>query len=733
MTWWTSLVRNGREGLRVERALADRTALARAAVALVVAVVLGEALGDPTTAAMLSVGAFLCGIGTLLSPLRHHAVNAAAMAGALAALAAVGALVHQPSWLFLLVLVLAAGGAGIWRALGRAPGIRACLCVIGLLITGDLAPDLLAGLLMTGWIAAGAGLVVLAQLLPPYGSRYPAQRQALAALYDALASSAGETGAAGQSAVGQSSADQSSAGQFAAARRALEVLPQQARPAAAALYGLLGEAEGLRRALDAARHHDGAPAPALHCALTGIARTVRSGRPHEITERTWQRLDSWVRRCAAQSPRTLVTRLREADRLARMSTEDDVGRTTWPHAEVPGMRTATGPLRRTGRRLLTELTPRSPVFRHSLRMAGGVLVGELVGRTVGGWGGLGLPAHGFWVALTTMLVLFPDYGSTISRGWGRATGAVLGGLLAAALAQVSWSALGLAAMSAVLGVAAFLTLRTGQMALNLWLTAWVVFLVQRVGGLPLPTAWARAADTVVGAALAMFLFLVWPTWSARRLLDHLAEWLRLLDRLLPDLVTGYADVGAADPAEVDRVRARARAEREQLEAAVHRAEAEPARHRSPWTGAQLRQVQTRIHRLARHTAALHEHLPTTAEQTVPELAELSELLHRHLAELARSAAGAQAVAPGALRTAFDEFTERTGLGAGDPGGDPRARAVALCSGVVDGIEDLVRTLANQPVPPGQRAGEQRPEDGNSAGGSTSGNAPGGATAYQTST
>lgn len=718
MTWWTTLLRNGREGLRVERALADRTAIARAAIALVVAVLLGEMLDSPVAAAMISVGTFLCGIATLLSPLRHHAVNALTMALALTGMAVIGALVHAQTWLFLLVLVLAAGGAGLWRALGRAPGIRACLCVIGLLITGDLSPTTADGLLMAGWIAAGAGLVVLAQLFPPYGNRHPAQRQGLAKVYDALANSAGTPD------------DPVGPAPFTAARRALEVLPQHSRPAAAALFGLLGEAERLRRVLETVRNQDGIPAPAVSCALTGIARTVETGQPHEITEATWERLDSWMRDSPSQSPRALVTRLREAERLAHLSTEDRMGDAMWPHAEIPGMHTARGPLRRTTDRLLAELTPRAPIFRHSVRLAGGVLAGEVIGRAVGDWGGLGTPAHGFWVALTTMLVLFPDYGTTISRGWGRAAGGVLGGLLAASLAQIGWSPVGLVVMSTVLGVAAFLTLRTGQMMLNLWLTTWIVFLVQRVGGLPIPTAWARAADTVVGALLAMVVFLAWPTWSARRLRDHLAQWLQILDRLLPELVTGYTDIGAADAAKIDRLRARARDEREELEAAVLRAEAEPARNRSPWTNEQLRRVQAGIYRIARYTSQLNEHLPTSAAGTVPELAELPDLLHEHLTEFYRAAAGARAVEPGALRASFDAFTERAGLTAGAADGDPRAHAVGLCSEAVDGIEDLVRTLSTrQPHRAAQRGAERSREK-------DPGNRPApppGGSAYQTST
>src|SRR5262249_13799018 len=186
------------------------------------------------------------------------------------------------------------------------------------------------------------------------------------------------------------------------------------------------------------------------------------------------------------------------------------------------------------------------------------------------------------VTRSTILVLFPGYGHTIARGWGRATGTVLGGLLAWALSLPHWSPTGLVAASVVLAAAVFMFQQTGQLMLNLCLTCWIVFVIHHAGGLPGPTAWARSADTLVGAAPAVLLFLLWPTWSTRRLPGLLAQWLRVQDRLLPELLTGYADVGATDPAAVDELRARSRQVREHLETAVKESHAEPAQRHSPW-------------------------------------------------------------------------------------------------------------------------------------------------------
>ncbi|WP_329162475.1 FUSC family protein [Streptomyces sp. NBC_01717] len=699
MRWWSSLITIGRDGLRIQRAFAAPSAIARAVLAVLLATVLGRLLDDPVAGAMASVGAFICGIGTLLTPLRHRAVNALGMAAAFSAMAVLGALVHGTTWLFLLLLAVAAFAAGLWRTLGVAPGIRGCLTLIGLMITADLAPDVHGGLVMAGWIATGTGLVVVLQLLPPYGPRFAAQRRALAALYQSLA----------EASVTADSAGSVRSDPFTAARQALGLLPQFSRPPAAAVFGLLGEAERIRRALQTLRltvpasvaaGNEEALAAAAQV-LGDISRTVASGHEHHIPDEVWTLLESWAADSPVRSPRDLAARLRLAEQLARRSTDARLGDVLEPHTEVPGLYAGTPSVARTARRIRAQLRPQSPIFRHAVRLAVGVAVAEVVGRSIGGWGGLGISAHGFWVALTTMLVLFPEYGHTIARGWGRAAGAVLGGFLAWVLSLPHWSPTGLAVALVVLAAASFVTLRTGQLMLNLWLTTWIVFLIHHVGGLPGPTAWARAADTVLGAALAVLIFLVWPTWSTRRLPGLLAEWLRVQDRLLPELLTGYADVRATDPAAIDELRARSRQVREHLEAAVERSHAEPAEHRGPWSSAQLEQIRTQVSKVAGCATLLGGHLPRTPQDTVPGLTELADPLHEHLAALARAAAGAETVVPGALRSVFDSFIARSGLLAETSDGSGSAatsRAVALSSATVDAVEALTATIASRHRP-----------------------------------
>jgi hypothetical protein len=683
--WWSSLRRSFVAALKVERVLSDPAAIARSLAAVVAASVIGWAIGDPLAWAMISVGAFICGIGTLLAPIRHRAVNAFAMGAGFALATLAGVYLHPLGWYFLIPLGVVAYVAGLWRAFGVAPGIRACLVAIGVMITADLAPSTQAGLAMTGWIAAGAGLVLVAQLLPPYGRRLPAQRKAVAALYQSLAAYARLSG---DPAVRLPSAP------FTAARRALDLLPGFSRPAAAPLYGLLAEAEALRRALLGASGRGGLPRTESAAALDAVARTLLTGRDQGAAAA-----------CEAVAARADIAEDEPAGRLRAASRLAD----HWLGARGPeglddvlGAFPALSPVRFGARLLRAELRPGAPLSRHAVRIAVGTVAAEAAGRGLGDFWGNALPNHGFWAALTTMLVLFPDYGHTFARGWGRPIGSILGGLAAwAVLLPAGWSPGALVIVSVVLVGLVYVTLRVGQLVLNFFITAWIVFLITRLGSAPHLIAWGRPADTLLGALIGLAVFVAVPTYHHHRLRSLVAEWLRVQQRLLPSLVAGFTAVGALDPVETDVLRGRARQARESIEAAAGSLGHEPRAHRAHWSAERLASIQESIYEVTRCAALLHDRLPGREAEAVPEAAEVAAVLSDGLERLAAAVAARRALPEGELRAAFDAAASRSGLAdladaaAADGISRPRGRALTLSLRTVTTLEALNTLLAAQ--------------------------------------
>ena len=79
-------------------------------------------------------------------------------------------------------------------------------------------------------------------------------------------------------------------------------------------------------------------------------------------------------------------------------------------------------LRRPGPILRANLTLRSSAFRHAIRLGLTVAVAAAVAEISG-------LARGYWLPLTVLFVLRPDFGSTFTRGLQRYIGTALGVVL----------------------------------------------------------------------------------------------------------------------------------------------------------------------------------------------------------------------------------------------------------------------------------------------------------------
>ncbi|WAP54894.1 FUSC family protein [Streptomyces sp. S465] len=684
--WWSSVAHTLAAATRVERRWCEPRALARATVALVAGSVIGWAIDDRMAWAMMMVGTFICGICTILPATRNRFSISLISGAAFTAAVFAGVYLHELGWWVLPVLFVGAYVAGLWRAFGVVPGIRACLVVIGAMITADLSPGIDQGLIMARWIAVGAGMVVVAQFLPPYGPRHHNQRRTLAALYGALA---------GYAAAG--SAGRLPSTPFTLARTALGVLPAFARRPAGPLFALYGAAEEVRRALKMTAHATDVPRTAVAATLNAVAAAVRSGRATDLDT-------------AFGSPARELEHWRGAEAdlvLPRLAEALDIARYTLRRSDRPGefemgehhlVGFPAGAARFGRQRLAAELRPGAPLFMNSIRLAVGAAAGEAIGRWIGDFGGHGLPSHGFWAALTTILVLFPDYGHTLTRGWGRSAGSVIGGVAAWVLLLPDvWNHDAMVVAATVLALLAFYVLLMGQWVLNIFITAWIVFLIGGIGLYPAAeAAWGRAADTVVGALVGMVIFLVLPTYHHNRLPELLARWVEAQRDLFGALLEGYARVGAVDPAGLGTLRDRARQTRERLEAAIGSLAHEPRSHRARWSATELAAIQSAVFDVGRAAALVYGNLPRTRSDAVPETALFAAEARDHLDRLAEDLALDAPLRTGDLREAFDRvasdgrLAQLTDPTAPDGISHARSRALTACLQTVTSVERLER-------------------------------------------
>jgi uncharacterized membrane protein YccC len=214
--------------------------------------------------------------------------------------------------------------------------------------------------------------------------------------------------------------------------------------------------------------------------------------------------------------------------------------------------------------LRANLSPDSAILRHAARTAVLVAGSDLVVR-LAGYG------RGYWVPLTVLVVLRPDFASTFQRSTMRVLGTIIGLLLATEL--LHWIPGGDWYNLALIAVFYFGVRLAGPGNLGLTavsLSALVVVLLTISGVAPHTTLVARSADTAIGGALALFATLLFPLWERELVPSRLAD--------LLDAYRTYLDSLADRNSTLDqrqRARAAARLARSNAQASVDRARSEP--------------------------------------------------------------------------------------------------------------------------------------------------------------
>src|SRR5215831_15142924 len=157
--------------------------------------------------------------------------------------------------------------------------------------------------------------------------------------------------------------------------------------------------------------------------------------------------------------------------------------------------------------LRANLSMHSVVFRHALRLMACVAAGDAFGRVLH-------PYRAYWVPMTVVLVLKPEFAVTFSRGVLRIAGTLIGLLLATALFH--FLPIHTATEIALIGVFMFLMRWVGPANYGIFavaVSALVVLLIAITGTAPKEVIQARAVNTVLGGAFALAAYLAWPSWE----------------------------------------------------------------------------------------------------------------------------------------------------------------------------------------------------------------------------
>jgi uncharacterized membrane protein YccC len=154
---------------------------------------------------------------------------------------------------------------------------------------------------------------------------------------------------------------------------------------------------------------------------------------------------------------------------------------------------------------------KSAIFRHALRITFAILFAFILGTLFD-------IQNTYWIILTVVVILRPNYGLTKERSKKRVIGTLIGAIFGIGVVLLTQNATLYAVLSIVSLTLAFSLMQQNYTSGAAFITISIIFLY----GLLHPDAFLviqnRVVDTVIGASIAFTAsFALWPTWEASNL------------------------------------------------------------------------------------------------------------------------------------------------------------------------------------------------------------------------
>lgn len=629
MIFWNTLV-------RFEKSKVIPWIALRNTVGVALPLIVGSAIGRLSGGLLAAVGALNVSYSDGPEPYPQRARRMLVSTCCCALAVAAGGLLGREHLLLILLAGLSAFVAGMMVAITQTAADIGVMSLATLIVFAAQAmrPEVA---LQSGLLALGGGLLqtILAVASWPV-SRYAPERRALVAFYAGLAHEAGT----GADALAAPDLPPPASAESTEGQRALSALSGDGSVEAERYLALLSQAERIRLALLAiarlrvrlAREPDGAAEAAIlddalaavRRALTAIAEPLTPGGTAAMSAAPsveTARIEADAEQLRA-SGRAMSRDARwQLDALAgqlRAAAEMAFHATPAGGAAFAAVEAAAPPRMRLGNtlaRLHANLSLHSAAFRHALRLAGCVALGESINRVIGS----NLPGapRGYWLPMTVAIVLRPDFGGTFTRGLLRLGGTLAG--LIAATAIVHFLVPSSGAEIILIAAFTFLMRCYGPANYGIFvaaLTALIVFLIGVTGVAPGPVMVARGVNTLAGGAIALLAYALWPTWERNLMPERLADLFDAYRAYFDAVRDAYVAPGPNAPLRLDRARLAARLARSNAEASLTRLLSEPGVSEERLTT--LRQLLANSHRFVLAVMSLEAGLARSAPAPVRE-------------------------------------------------------------------------------------------------------------------
>lgn len=170
--------------------------------------------------------------------------------------------------------------------------------------------------------------------------------------------------------------------------------------------------------------------------------------------------------------------------------------------------------------LRNNLTIHSVLFRHALRLA-------IVATSAEVTASLLHISTGYWITLTAVIALKPNYGGTAQTAFQRVLGTVLGGIIGIAIVALTHNAWVIGACFLILIMAAVAVRPLSFSLFGMLLTPAIILLLNITNQSGWQIGITRIADSLVGGLLALLgSYLLFPRWERQQLPTQLKTTIR---------------------------------------------------------------------------------------------------------------------------------------------------------------------------------------------------------------
>lgn len=534
----------------------------RVVLGIFLAILVGFILKNPDLQALLGVGAFLGGVLILIPHHSNRALIGISSSALLILAFFIGAFLHSDPVLLYIIFFVLIFISGLLRKIGIAVGIKALILSIFLLASAQMSTNLKLGITISIGIGAGVLITLICQLLPPYTNKFSYEKQCISNIFRQLSLDT-------NSLISNKRNTNAYLAAIHLARNSLDLLDKRAKYNVDFLFELVTKAEIIEdyfnfiylKNIHLSKEKD---LKEIGNSLMDISNKLSDKNNKDFSfnsefENIFAYLDKY-------NPNGKISKLK-FNQLSNSSKSS----------------------KNTLKLLLDELNFKSPIFIQSVRLTIFIMIATIVGDLLSYFPSISIPGHGFWVPLTTAIVLFPDYVDTFTRSIERTMGTIAGAIIGYLLSLLPFGLLGHSIMTFIL-LCGYVTFRTsGQSWIMFWIVAWLCNL-SVLHNVAIP----RAIDTIVGGVIALIACIVWPTWNTNKIDKILANWIKLQGQYVSSIINSTINSNSLEISKLKALRHKCNLTHQQLESNIKKAKYEPVFSKSKWNTSALDELTSII-------------------------------------------------------------------------------------------------------------------------------------------